>query len=162
MVGLPRLQPPTGTLIVLVAGRSSGTLPSSSLQLLGSNGWTALGEVSGPVPAAPSEREVLALSVVAGTYNGVRLGDDQAALRVVVSAGQVEPVLLGIESGRLIAGAAYAGNDQVNLGLGELAGKFVAMPDFELQDQHGQPFSNKTAAGKDLVIAAFHTTCHQT
>jgi cytochrome oxidase Cu insertion factor (SCO1/SenC/PrrC family) len=147
---------------VLVAGRSAGTLPSSSLQLLGSNGWTALGEVSGPVPAAPSEREVVALSIVAGTYNGVRLGDDQAALRVVVTAGQVEPLLLGIESGRLIAGAAYAGNDQVNLGLGELAGKFVAMPAFELQDQHGHPFDNRTTAGKDLVIAAFHTSCHQT
>ncbi|HEY3195721.1 MAG TPA: redoxin family protein [Candidatus Dormibacteraeota bacterium] len=147
---------------MLVAGRSAGTLPSSSLQLLGSNGWTALGEVSGPVPAAPSQREVVALSMVAGTYNGVRVGDDQAALKVVITAGQVEPLLLGIESGRLIAGAAYAGNDQVNLGLGELAGKFVAMPAFELQDQHGRPFTNKTAAGKDLVIAAFHTTCHQT
>jgi cytochrome oxidase Cu insertion factor (SCO1/SenC/PrrC family) len=114
------------------------------------------------VPAAPSQREVVALSMVAGTYNGVRLGDDQAALKVVITAGQVEPLLLGIESGRLIAGAAYAGNDQVNLGLGELAGKFVAMPAFELQDQHGRPFTNKTAAGKDLVIAAFHTSCHQT
>lgn len=162
VVGLPRLQPPTGTLLVLVAGRSPDTLPSSSLQLLGSNGWTALGDVSGPVPAAPDVRELVALPVAAGTYNGIRLAGAQSALKVVVTAGQVEPLLLGIESGHLIAGGAYAGNDQVNLGRGELAGKFVAMPAFELKDQLGRPFDNQSTAGKDLVIAAFHTTCHQT
>jgi cytochrome oxidase Cu insertion factor (SCO1/SenC/PrrC family) len=59
-------------------------------------------------------------------------------------------------------GAAYAGNDQVNLGLGELSGKFVAMPTFDLTDQAGNPFNNATIAGQDVVIAAFHTTCHQT
>jgi len=132
------------------------------MQLHGSAGWTALGQVSGDVPAAPDQRQLLALPVVVGSYDGVRLGDDEAVLRVVVTAGQVEPVLLGIESGRLIPGAAYAGNDQLNLGLGELSGKFVPMPAFSLQDQLGHVFDSRAAAGKDLVIAAFHTTCHQT
>ena len=97
-----------------------------------------------------------------GDYDGVKVGADQQPLAVSVVAGQVEPLLLGIDSGRLISGAAYAGNDQVNLGLGEISGRFVAMPSFDLVDQAGIPFNNTTIAGKDVVIAAFHTTCHQT
>ncbi len=162
MLVLPRLQPSTGTLLVAVSGRSAGSLPPTAMQLHGRGGWAALGNVAGVVPAAPAEREVLALPVVVGSYDGVRLGDDRASVAVTVTAGQVEPLLLGIDSGRLIAGAAYAGNDQVNLGLGELGGKFVAMPPFELQDQLGHAFDNEATAGKDLVVAAFHTTCHQT
>ena len=162
LVALPRLQPATGTLLVVGAGRSAGSIPTTSLQLHGSTGWTALGQVAGVVPAAPAQRELLALPVAVGAYDGVRLGDDQAALPVVVTAGHVEPILIGIDAGRLIAGAAYAGNDQVNLGLGELSGKFVAMPAFALQDQLGRAFDSSTTSGKDLVIAAFHTTCHQT
>lgn len=162
LVALPRFQPASGTLLVVGAGRSAGSIPSTSLQLHGSAGWKALGEVSGAVPAAPAQRELLALPVTAGAYDGVRLGAEQAVVPVVVTAGQVEPILIGIDSGRLIAGAAYAGNNQVNLGLGELSGRFVAMPGFNLQDQLGHAFDSGTTAGKDLVIAAFHTTCHQT
>lgn len=162
LLALPRLQPATGTLLVVGAGRSAGSIPTTSLQLHGSAGWTALGQVSGIVPAAPAQRELLALPVAVGAYDGVRLGGDQAILPVIVTSGHVEPILLGIDAGRLIAGAAYAGNDQVNLGLGELSGKFVAMPAFALQDQLGHAFDSSTTSGKDLVIAAFHTTCHQT
>lgn len=162
LVALPRLKPASGTLLVIGAGRSAGSIAATSLQIHGSAGWSVLGQVSGQVPAAPDQRELVALPVLAGAYDGVRLGDDQAVLPVVVTAGQVEPILLGIDSGRLIPGAAYAGNDQVNLGLGELSGKFVAMPAFALQDQLGHAFDSSTTAGKDLVIAAFHTTCHQT
>ncbi|MEA2656990.1 MAG: hypothetical protein QOI23_2355 [Chloroflexota bacterium] len=162
MVALPRAQPATGTLLVIGAGRSAGSLPATTIELHGSAGWTALGQLSGDVPAAPAQRELLALPVAAGAYDGVRLGAEEATLQVVVSAGQVEPVLLGIDSGKLISGAAYAGNDQVNLGLGELSGKFVALPAFSLLDQLGHTFDSSTAAGKDLVIAAFNTTCHET
>jgi cytochrome oxidase Cu insertion factor (SCO1/SenC/PrrC family) len=162
LIALPRLQPVTGTLLVIGAGRTAGSIAPMSLQLHGSAGWTALGQVSGEVPAAPGQRELLALQVPLGAYDQVRVGADEATLPVVVTAGQVEPILLGIDSGRLIAGAAYAGNDQVNLGLGELSGKFVAMPAFNLQDHLGHPFDSQTTAGKDLVIAAFHTTCHET
>jgi cytochrome oxidase Cu insertion factor (SCO1/SenC/PrrC family) len=162
LIALPRLQPATGTLLIIGAGHATGSIPQTSLQLHGSAGWTALGQVSGDVPAAPDQRELLAVPVAAGTYDGVRLGADEAVVSVTVTAGQVEPILLGIDSGKLIPGAAYAGNDQVNLGLGELSGKFVAMPAFSLLDQSGHPFDSRTTAGKDLVIAAFHTTCHQT
>jgi cytochrome oxidase Cu insertion factor (SCO1/SenC/PrrC family) len=159
---LPRLQPSTGTLLVVAAGRTANSIPSATVELHGTAGWIALGSVSGPVPAAPEQRQLLALPVAAGAYDGLRVGDEQAVVEVVVTAGLVEPVLLGFDAGHLIAGAAYAGNDQVNLGLGELSGTFVAMPAFALQDQLGRPFDNASAAGKDLVVAAFHTTCHET
>ena len=162
LIALPRLQPTTGTLLVIGAGKTAGSIAPTSLQLHGRAGWIALGQVSGAVPAAPDQRELLALPVAVGSYDGVRVGEDQATLPVVVTAGQVEPILLGLEAGRLVPGAAYAGNDQVNLGLGELSGKFVAMPEYELTDQAGQPFDQAATAGKDLVIAAFNTSCHET
>jgi len=159
---LPRLQPATGTLLVLASGRSAGSIAATTVSLHGNAGWSALGSVSGAVPAAPEQRELLALPVAVGGYNEVRLGTDEQPVAIAVIAGQVEPILLGLDVGRLISGAVYAGNDQVNLGLGELAGKFVAMPAFDLIDQSGNRFDNETIAGKDVVVAAFNTTCHQT
>jgi cytochrome oxidase Cu insertion factor (SCO1/SenC/PrrC family) len=147
---------------VLGSGRSAGSIATTAVSLHGSAGWSALGSVSGAVPAAPEQRELLALPVAVGTYTAVRLGNDERPVAVAVIAGQVEPLLLGLEAGHLISGAVYAGNDQVNLGLGELAGKFVAMPAFDLMDQAGHRFDNTTIAGKDVVVAAFNTTCHQT
>ena len=147
---------------MLASGRSGGSIATTSVSLHGSSGWSALGSVSGAVPAAPEQRELLALPVAVGTYNAVRLGNDEQPVAVAVVTGQVEPLLLGLEAGHLISGAVYAGNDQVNLGLGELAGKFVAMPAFDLTDQAGNRFDNATIAGKDIVVAAFNTTCHQT
>ena len=159
---VPRLQPSTGTLLVAVSGRSAGSFQLSPLMIHGSGQWVALGDLSGEVPAAPEERDLKAVAIRAGTYDGVRLGADLQSVSITVTAGQVEPLLLGIEAGHLIPGAAYAGNDDVNLGLGELSGKFVAMPPFDLRDQAGRAFNQATTAGKDLVIAAFNTTCHET
>jgi cytochrome oxidase Cu insertion factor (SCO1/SenC/PrrC family) len=159
---LPRVQPPTGTVLMVAAGNSPGTLVSTPVRLHGSAGWSTLGVVSGDYPAAPAQRELLAVSVVAGGYDGVALGSDSATATIRVNGGQVEPVLLGLDAGRIVPGAVYAGNDQLNLGLGELSGKFVAMPRFALTGQDGQVFDNAHAAGHDLVIAAFNTTCHQT
>src|SRR5229473_5228334 len=162
LIALPRLQPATGTLLVLAAARSPDALAPTNVSLHGSAGWTAIGSVSGSVPAAPEQRELLALPVAVGAYDGVRLGAEEQSVAISLVAGQVEPLLLGIESGHLIIGAAYAGNDQVNLGLGELSGRFWPMPAFALADQAGRPFNNSAIAGNDVVIAAFHTTCHQT
>jgi cytochrome oxidase Cu insertion factor (SCO1/SenC/PrrC family) len=162
LLALPRLQPQTGTLLVIASARSAGSIPTTSLSLRGQAGWSALGTVSGAVPMAPEQRELLALPVAVGDYNGVRLGTDEQPVAIAVVAGKVEPLLLGLDSGHLISGGVYAGNDQVNLGLGEIAGRFVAMPTFDLVDQGGNQFENATIAGKDVVIAAFNTTCHQT
>ncbi len=158
----PRLKAPTGTLLVVVSGRTAADLPHSALMIRARGQWVALGDISGAVPAAPAEHELLAASVGAGAYDGVQLGDRMQNVAFTITAGQVEPLLLGIELGRLIPGAAYAGNDEVNLGLGELGGKFVSMPPFNLVDQHGTSFDTAAASGKSLVIAAFHTTCHET
>jgi cytochrome oxidase Cu insertion factor (SCO1/SenC/PrrC family) len=159
----PRFQPATGTLVVVAAGRSATSLPSASLMLRPHGAsWVQAGNVSGTVPAAPDERQVLAVALPPGAYDAVRLGGDTQPVAVTITAGQVEPLLLGIDSGRLVPGAVYAGNDDVNLGLGELAGKFVAMPAFDLVDQVGRALNLASLAGKDVVIAAFHTTCHET
>jgi cytochrome oxidase Cu insertion factor (SCO1/SenC/PrrC family) len=159
---VPRLKPATGTLLIIVAGRTAVSLPHSPLKIHGSGQWVALGDISGAVPAAPAEHELLAASVGVGGYDGVWVGDRLQNVAFTVTAGQVEPLLLGIELGRLIPGGAYAGNDEVNLGLGELSGKFVAMPPFELIDQAGHAFNLTSSGGRALVIAAFHTTCHET
>jgi len=158
---LPRLQPSTGTVLIVASGKIAGTVSSSPVRLHGSAGWAALGNVSGTYPAAPGQHELLAVSVVAGRYDGIGLGPDTAAATVAVSAGQVEPVLIGLDGGHILSGAVYAGNDQVNLGLGELSGKFVPLPPFALTDQDGHVLDSSAVAGRDLVIAAFNTTCHQ-
>jgi cytochrome oxidase Cu insertion factor (SCO1/SenC/PrrC family) len=158
----PHGQPATGTLVVAVAGRTDGSLPRSPLMVHGGGQWVSLGDVSGATPAAPAERDLTAVSLPSGAYDSVRLAGDVQEVAITITAGQVEPLLLGIDSGHLIAGSAYAGNDEVNLGLGELSGKFVAMPNYELTDQAGQPVDPVTTAGRDLVIAAFNTSCHET
>ncbi|TMC87304.1 MAG: SCO family protein, partial [Chloroflexi bacterium] len=156
------LRPQAGTVVIAAAGRTAGTLETTQVRLHGTAGWAPLGTISGQFPAAPGQRELLAVSVTAGIYDGVSLGAETVSVRVTVSSGQVEPILLGIDDGRLIPGAVYAGNDELNLGLGELSGKFVAMPPFALQDQDGHAFDNERVAGRDLIIAAFNTTCHET
>src|SRR5438105_2668916 len=159
----PRLQPTTGTLVVVAAGRSATTLSSSTLMLRQQDGsWVTVGSVSGSVPAAPNQTQLIASALPVGVYDQVRLGDDAFGVAVSITAGKVEPLLLGLDAGRLVAGAAYAGNDDVNIGLGELAGKFQPMPAFHLIDQSGTSIDLGSLAGKDVVIAAFHTTCHET
>ena len=158
---LPRAQPVTGTLLVAVAGRTDGLVTKARLMVHGGNGWVALGDASGAAPAAPAERDLTTVSLPAGLYDSVRLGGDIQNVSFTISAGQVEPLLLGIDAGHLIPGAAYAGNDEVNLGLGELAGKFVPLSSYDLVDQAGREFTPSATSGKDLVIAAFNTSCHE-
>ena len=150
-------------MVVIVAGREATTLAPATLSLYRDGEWSAVGQLSGSVPAAPSEREVMSVTVTAGAYGGVRIGPDEQPVQIKVTEGLVEPLLLGIDAqGHLISGAAYAGNDEVNLGLGELSGKFVPMPLFNLFDQNSRAFNNEVTAGNAVVIAAFHTTCHET
>jgi len=159
---VPKGQAATGTLVVIGAGRAPSTVADSTLELRIRGAWSGVGHVSGAVPAAPDQRQLLEVSVPAGVYDGVQVGDHAAAVRITITSGQVEPLLLGFDANGLLPAGAYAGNDDVNLGLGELAGKFVPMPAFDLVDQSGRPFDLATIAGKDVVIAAFHTTCHET
>lgn len=114
------------------------------------------------MPAAPDTRQLLVATLSTGAYDSVRVGGETYGVSVTVAANQVEPVLIGIDGGRVLGGAVYAGNDQVNLGRGELSGRFVAVEPFDLIDQRGSPFTPAQTAGKDVVFAAFHTTCHET
>jgi cytochrome oxidase Cu insertion factor (SCO1/SenC/PrrC family) len=161
---VPRLQPTTGTLVVVGAGRSATTLPSSTLDLRqGDGSWIPAGMVGGSVPAAPDQAQLLEVALPVGDYTAVRLaGGEGHEVSVKVVAAQVQPLLIGIAAGSVIPGAVYAGNDDVNLGLGELSGKFVPMPAFSLVDQDGKAVDLDALAGKDVVIGAFHTTCHET
>ncbi len=158
----PQLKPATGTLLIAASGRSAGHLAASNVMIHAAGGWVGVGEVAGSYPAAPQEKDLLAVAVAAGDFDGVRVGGDVQAVHFTVVAGQVMPLLLGLGASHLVPGGAYAGNDEVNLGLGELAGKFVAMPDYALVDQSGKSFDPTSNSGADLVIAAFHTTCHET
>ena len=161
---VPRLQPSTGTLVVVASGRAATTLPSSTLELRQADGsWNPVATIGGAVPKAPDQAELGDVDVPVGRYDAIRVaGGDPHEVAVTITRGQVEPLLLGVASGHVIPGAVYAGNDEVNLGLGELSGKFVPMPAFNLVDQAAKPVNLDTLAGKDVVIGAFHTTCHET
>ncbi|MHB8611302.1 MAG: redoxin family protein [Candidatus Dormibacteraceae bacterium] len=50
----------------------------------------------------------------------------------------------------------------MSLGLNELSGQLKPMPAFNLSDQFGRQFDNSSIAGRDVVLAAFHTTCRET
>jgi cytochrome oxidase Cu insertion factor (SCO1/SenC/PrrC family) len=159
---VPRFQPSTGTLVVVAAGRTETSLPTSTLLLRQGGAWLTAGNISGSVPAAPDQRQLLAVAMPVGRYDAVRVGADPHPVAITITSGKVEPLLLGVDSGHVLGGAVYAGNDDVNLGLGEIAGKFVPMPAFQLYDQAARSINLESLAGKDVVIAAFHTTCHET
>jgi cytochrome oxidase Cu insertion factor (SCO1/SenC/PrrC family) len=160
---VPRLAPPTGPLVVVAAGRSATILPATTLTIRRAGGaWTTIGQISGNVPAAPEQKQLLVTPLPSGSYDAVGLGGAVQHVSLMITAGQVEPLLLGIDAGHLIVGGAYAGNDEVNLGLGEISGKFAALPPFTLVDQRGQTIDNGTISGRDVVVAAFHTSCHET
>lgn len=81
---------------------------------------------------------------------------------VTVQSGQVAPVLLAVRDGRVVSGGIYVGVQDVNLGLQELSGRLSPLPDFQLVDQDGRALDRSSVLGRDTVIAAFHTTCHET
>ena len=124
--------------------------------------WIGAGTVSGSVPAAPEQGQLLQVDIRAGPFDAVKVGPHVEPVSLTITPNQVEPLLLGVDGGQLVTGGVYAGNDDVNLGLGELASKFVALPAFDLIDQSGRVINLETLAGRDVVIAAFHTTCHET
>lgn len=160
---VPRLQPASGTLIVVAAGHEATAISSVPMAIRQSSGsWEAIGDVSGGVPAAPDTRQLAVASLPVGAYVAIRVGGETFPVAVTISVNQVEPILIGVETGRVMSSAVYAGNDELNLGLGELSGKFVAIEPFQLIDQKGRSLTPAQTTGKDVVIAAFHTTCHET
>ncbi|HEX7263623.1 MAG TPA: hypothetical protein VF383_05545, partial [Candidatus Dormibacteraeota bacterium] len=84
LLALPRLQPQTGTLLVVGASRSAETIAPMTFSLHGTSGWSAVGSVSGAVPAAPEQRELLAVQVAVGGYDAIRVGADQQPVPISV------------------------------------------------------------------------------
>ncbi len=151
-----------GEVLVMASARGAESLPGGSLDLHSrAGGWstlTTLGRAS--VPAAPATRNLTSIRVALGDYDSVRVGDQVLAANLKVSGGALEPLLLAVADGHPVA--VYAGDAQVNLGLGELSGRFQLLPDFDLLDQAGRPLTRGDLAGRQAVVAAFHTTCRET
>ncbi|HEX6548695.1 MAG TPA: SCO family protein [Candidatus Dormibacteraeota bacterium] len=148
-----------GTLLVVASSARGAEIGGpAGVSLIGG---PRLGRLEGAIPAAPAYKELGRLAVAPGTYRGLEVGGTAVPGPIEVSQGQVEPVLLAVDGSGLVPGGVYAGNDGFNLGLSELAGKLVPMPDFHLVDQQGAPVDRASLLGKPSVIAAFHTTCHE-
>jgi cytochrome oxidase Cu insertion factor (SCO1/SenC/PrrC family) len=118
--------------------------------------------LQGPVPAAPRYRQLAERRLAAGRYDGIRVGGRDVGAPFVVEAGTVVPLLLAVGDGGILPGGAYAGADNVNLGLSELGGKLAPMPDFKLIDQAGNALDRAALLGAPTVIGSFHTNCRET
>ena len=116
--------------------------------------------VGGAAPRAPDSRTAARLTLPPGSYP-VEIGGVLQPPTVAVQSGQVQPVLLAVRAGRVVPGGVYAGLGNVNLGLQELSGRVAPLLDFRLVDQGGRALDRTALLGRDTVIAAFHTTCHE-
>ena len=152
---VPR-QPASGSAIVLLASASGETLTPVQVRI----GGHAL-SVGGAVPKAPDSLTAGRLTLAPGSY-AVDVDGVRQPVALAVQAGQVQPLLLAVRDGRLVPGGVYAGVGNVNLGLQELSGRLAALFDFHLVDQDGRALDRNALLGHDTVIAAFHTTCHET
>ena len=148
--------PQQGSAIVLLASASGGDLLPVQVHV----GGHAL-SVGGPAPTAPNSRNAAQLTLPPGSYP-VRVAGVAQRATVTVQSGQVSPVLLAVRDGHVVSGGIYAGLEDVNLGLQELSGRLTPLNDFSLVDQDGHTLDRNVLLGRDTVIAAFHTTCHET
>lgn len=144
------------TLVVLVSSAGGDRLPPTTLAVAGTRST-----VSGAVPAAPQVRRVAAVPVPPGTLTSFQFGGQLYPVSVTLAAGQTAPILIAVAAGQVAPAGVYAGSGDTNLGLGELAGSLTPMPEVNLVDQDGSAFNRSSLAGQDTVIAAFHTTCHE-
>ncbi len=147
---------PAGAVVVYASSRGGGQLLAAGLTL----GGHPLALRAGAVPAAPDTVKVAESSLAPGRYRLLVAGRPEH--EVAVQGGLVTPVLLDVESGQVANGGVYVGGADYGLGLNELAGKLTPLPEFSLHDQAGGPLNRQSLAGHDVVIAAFHTTCHET
>jgi cytochrome oxidase Cu insertion factor (SCO1/SenC/PrrC family) len=157
------LTPIQGHVVVLASAQRADQMAGSSVELHSSSGWTLLGRFSdGPVPAAPKTVILFEAKALVGSYDRLRLGSHELPARVSVQQNVLASVLIGVIDGRPAMENVYIGNAAVSLGLNELSGQLKPMPSFQLVDQFGRSFNNSSIAGRDVVVAAFHTTCRQT
>jgi len=146
----------TGVVALYASSRSGDQLLAASLTL----GGHRLALRAGSVPAAPDTVKVGETSLAPGRYQLLVAGRPEPA--ITVQGGLVTPILLDVESGQVANGGVYVGGADYGLGLNELAGKLTPLPEFSLHDQAGGQLNRESLAGHEVVIAAFHTTCHET
>ena len=158
---LPGQAPPTGTLLVLVSGAAPGRAALGAVEIHSESGWHRLGSYAGDVPAAPAVATAVSATLPAGPYDALKVGGAGIPLALQVPAGQVEPLLVGLEAGRPLPHGLYAGTANVNLGIRELAGRLPALPAVQLEDQAGRSFDTGSLAGRVTLIAAFRTGSHE-
>ncbi|HVD00201.1 MAG TPA: redoxin domain-containing protein [Candidatus Dormibacteraeota bacterium] len=150
-----------GTLLVELSSRSGDSIGDTQIELHSPAGWSSLAHLSNTtVPAAPKTVTAAEVDVAPAEYDGIRLASADLKASITIRAGQVEPVLISVAGG--VPQAAYAGGQDFNDGLLGLQGRLKSLPDFALVDQDGQTVSRQAVAGSVLVLAAFHTTCHDT
>jgi cytochrome oxidase Cu insertion factor (SCO1/SenC/PrrC family) len=148
--------PQAGSAIVLVTGPADDSLAPVNVRV----GAHSL-SIGGAVPTAPRSRTAGQLTLPPGSYS-VRVAGVAQQVSLTVQAGQVSPLLLAVRGGHVVSGGIYAGLENVNLGLQELSGRLTPLYDFTLVDQDGRTLDRNALLGRDTVIAAFHTTCHET
>jgi cytochrome c biogenesis protein CcmG, thiol:disulfide interchange protein DsbE len=151
---LPRPARP-GTAIMLLASSSGDRLEPVQAQV---GGHAVL--LAGDAPRAPDSRTAARLTLAPGQYP-VRVAGVPLRMTLSVQPDEVQPVLLAVRDGHVVPGGVYAGVQDVNLGLQELSGRLRPLFDFHLVDQDGRALDRNGLLGRDTVIAAFHTTCHE-
>jgi cytochrome c biogenesis protein CcmG, thiol:disulfide interchange protein DsbE len=156
------LAPVQGDLLVLASASSADRIEASTLELHTSAGWATVGRFAAhTVPAAPATTTLLESKAAVGPYDALRIGNEVTPIRIDVKQTVLVPILIGVAGGRPLKQAIYAGSEAVSLGLNELSGQMKQLPAFNLVDQFGRTFDNSSVAGHDVVLAAFHTTCHE-
>jgi len=151
-----------GVLLLSLSSRSGDRLGDTQVLIHSARGgWSALAHVDNvTIPAAPNTHKAAQADVAPGEYDGLRLAGRDLAAPIRVTAGQVEPVLVAVSGG--VPQDLFAGNQDYNNGLLGLQGRLKQLPDFALTDQDGRQVTRQSVAGAVLVLAAFHTTCHDT
>ena len=147
----------TGTLVLLASAHAADHLDLNDVAV----GATRLHPSRrANVPAAPGTTTVLQTTLLAGHYSSIQVNGRTLQVDVRVEPGIVQPLLLSIENSHVTR--ASAGNAAVNLELAKLSGRVKPLPEFALVDQHARSLTKRSLAGTTTVIAAFHTTCHET
>ena len=157
------LTPVSGEVLLLLSARQADRVAATSVELHSAQGWMRLGSIQArAVPKAPDTAEALSSRMSVGTYDRVRMAGVTVPVTLTVQRDILNTLLVGVDGGRPMPRAAYAGSQAVSLGLNELSGHLKPMPSFRLMDQFGRPFTNAEIAGHDVLVAAFHTSCRET
>jgi cytochrome oxidase Cu insertion factor (SCO1/SenC/PrrC family)/thiol-disulfide isomerase/thioredoxin len=161
-IGVHSNAPGGGTLLLALSSKSGDSVGDTQIQLhFSRGGWSSLAHLPNTqVPAAPKTVRAAEADVAPGGYDRIRFAGADLTTSIQVSPGQVEPVLVTIAGG--VPQAAFAGNQDYNVGLLGLQGALKSLPDFALVDQDGQTITRQSFLGSALVLAAFHTTCRDT